>query len=68
MHTGSICNSALHDLTLVKPSVTRVAGVGESSLDILTVIQNKTHQQLQKFHTIFNKTLSLELKNNKILK
>jgi len=52
MGTTIICNSALHDLTLVKPNVTCVVGIGDSSLDILTVIRNKTHHQLQKSHII----------------
>jgi hypothetical protein len=59
MRTSSIRNNALHDFTLVKHIVTRVVGVGVSSFDILTVMRNKTHHQLKKFHTIFNKSLSL---------
>jgi hypothetical protein len=59
MHTSSICNNALHDLTLIKPIFIRVVGVGVSSLDSVTVIRNKTYHQLKKFHTIFNKALSL---------
>lgn len=45
MHTSSICNSVLHDLTLNKMTVVCFVG----TVCLLTVIRNKTHHQSKNF-------------------
>jgi hypothetical protein len=53
IHTNSICNNALHDLTLIKMTVTHFVGTGGFLIRYSKGCMEETYCQLKKFLDYF---------------